>query len=43
MRRRLCLICLLLMEPVLHLCGLPHPEGLTNLVMTHIANQPEEG
>ena len=43
MRRRLCVLCLLVLEPCLHAFGLPHPEGLTNLVMTHIASTPEEG
>jgi hypothetical protein len=37
LRRCLCVL-LVLAEPCLHLLGVPHPEGLTSLALTHVAN-----
>lgn len=43
MRRWLeaCVLCLAVAaEPCLHALGMPHPEGLAGLVVTHLTNRP---
>lgn len=37
--RRLCLFGLIALEPCMHALGIPHPEGLSSLAMTHLAQE----
>lgn len=38
--KRKCLLCLaLLLEPLCHAFGIPHPEGLSQIVLNHMANE----
>lgn len=37
--RRVGLVCALVLEPCLHALGLPHPEGLSGLLLSHLAQE----
>jgi hypothetical protein len=40
--RRVCILCAVLAEPVMHAAGLPHPEGLGTAAANYFATMPTE-